>query len=72
MTTTNRVGSDEILTVEELMAVGPFGKRTIYRAVREGRLRAARINARGDMRFRREWVRDWLESCASGGVSAAA
>lgn len=33
--------------------------QTVYRAVRAGRLRAARVGNR--LRFRPEWVSQWLE-----------
>ena len=37
------------------------GPRPLYRAAREGRLRAVRINDRGDLRTTREWLAEYIE-----------
>jgi hypothetical protein len=37
------------------------GPKEIYRAVRVGRLRAVRLNRRGDIRTLREWVDEWMD-----------
>ena len=37
------------------------GPRPLYRAAKEGRLRAVRINARGDLRTTREWLAEYIE-----------
>ncbi len=58
------------LTVEEARVRARCGRRAIYRAVERGRLRGARINERGDLRFLAEWVDAWLES-TSGAVAVA-
>ena len=49
------------LTVPEVAAEIRGGKRSIYRAINRGELRATKINERGDLRIYRAWVRDWLE-----------
>ena len=36
------------------------GRRTIYRAVEEGRLRAVRLGGRRRLRLRRAWIEEWL------------
>ena len=38
------------------------GCKTIYQAVKQKKLRAARANRRGDLRFRTAWIDDWLEA----------
>jgi excisionase family DNA binding protein len=39
-------------------------RRSVYRAIRAGQLRAARINGRGDLRVSREWLDDWMRDRA--------
>jgi excisionase family DNA binding protein len=38
--------------------------RTIYAEVRAGRLRAARVGGRRDLRFRAAWIDEWLDASA--------
>lgn len=53
------------LTTAEVAERVQVGVKVIYRAVRRGKLRAARIDGRGDWRFKAEWVDAWVESCAT-------
>ena len=48
------------LTVREAAARARCGPKTIYREVCAGRLRAARIGGRRELRLLPEWVDDWL------------
>lgn len=63
--------STEILTVADVAARAHVGRRSVYLAVRDGKLRAARVDGRGTMRFTPEWVNAWLNTCAGVEVSAA-
>jgi excisionase family DNA binding protein len=48
------------LTVSEAADRARCGVKTIYREVRAGRLRAARIGGRRELRLLAEWVDAWL------------
>jgi excisionase family DNA binding protein len=52
------------LTVEGVASHVQCGPKVVYRAVKNGKLRAARIDGRGDLRFKLEWVDAWVESLA--------
>jgi len=49
------------LTVPQAAARAQCGRKSIYDAVKAGRLRAARVGIRA-LRFRPEWVDAWLEA----------
>ena len=48
------------LTVSEAAQRARCGPKLIYREVRAGRLQAARIGGRRELRFRAEWIDQWL------------
>jgi excisionase family DNA binding protein len=50
----------EWLKVREAADRARCGPKTIYRAVRSGQLRAARIGGRRELRFLDSWVDAWL------------
>jgi excisionase family DNA binding protein len=52
------------LTVREAAARARVGPKVIYAAARGGRLRAARVDGRRSLRFRTEWIDEFLESTA--------
>ena len=52
------------LDVAQAAARARVSRRTIYTEVRTGRLKAARIGGRRELRFRIEWIDAWLESAA--------
>jgi excisionase family DNA binding protein len=52
------------LTVTQAAQRMQCGRRLVYREVRAGRLRAARIGNRRDIRLLAEWVDTFLEESA--------
>lgn len=53
------------LTVREAAARARVGPKCIYGEVKAGRLRAARIGGRRDLRFLAEWIDLWLEATST-------
>lgn len=53
------------LTAQEAAARALVGVNLIYREVAAGRLRAARVGGRRDLRFRTEWIDQWLDATAT-------
>lgn len=53
------------LTTTEAAKIVKVSTRVIYHAVKRGKLRAAKIDGRGDLRFRRQWIDEWVESCTT-------
>jgi excisionase family DNA binding protein len=52
------------LTVREAADRARCGPKVIYRAVRTGHLRAAKIGGRAELRFRPDWIDGWLDALA--------
>jgi excisionase family DNA binding protein len=50
------------LVTSEAAARARVGPKTIFREVRAGRLKAARVGGRRELRFRASWVDAWLEA----------
>ena len=48
------------LTVREAAARARCGVKLIYREVTGKRLQAARVGGRRELRFRADWIDDWL------------
>ena len=48
------------LRVSEAAAYAKVGPKLLYREIRAGRLRAAVVGGRRDLRLRREFVDEWL------------
>lgn len=48
------------LTIAEACTVAKVGQKTLYREVKAGRLRAARIGGRRDIRIHVDWITAWL------------
>jgi excisionase family DNA binding protein len=52
-------------TVKEAAQRAKTGARLIYREVKAGRLKAARVGGRRELRLRDEWIDRWLEETAT-------
>jgi excisionase family DNA binding protein len=52
------------LTAGEAADYVRCGSKIVYREVGAGRMRAARVGGRRELRFRREWLDEWLERTA--------
>jgi excisionase family DNA binding protein len=53
------------MTVREAARYVRCGPKVLYREIRAGRLRAARIGGRRELRIRSEWLDSWLEQKAN-------
>ena len=53
------------LTVRGAARRAQVGRRIIYREVAAGRLKAARVSARRDLRIHAEWLDAWLAASAT-------
>jgi excisionase family DNA binding protein len=53
------------LTVDQARQIAECGAKLLYREIRAGRFRAARIGNRRDLRIHRTWVDEWLEASAA-------
>lgn len=60
----NSIDPEGVYSPRELARVMGTGTQSVYRPIREGRLRAARLNARGDLRIIGAWALSYLETCA--------
>jgi excisionase family DNA binding protein len=54
------------LTVHDAALRARCGDKLIYREVAAGRLRGVRVGGRKSLRFRAEWIDEWLEAGGSG------
>jgi excisionase family DNA binding protein len=55
------------LTVHEAADRAKCGIKTIYREVKSGRLRAAKVGGRRELRLLAAWVDEWLIASVSAG-----
>ena len=53
------------LTVKGAAERARCGVKTIYREVSAGRLRAARVGGRRELRIRPEWIDEWLQKATT-------
>lgn len=51
-------------TVKEVCQRVKFGRQVVYREIKAGRLRAARIGGRGAVRVHDDWIDEWLIASA--------
>lgn len=52
-------------TVDEAASYLRAGRRLVYAEVSRGRLKAARVSARGQLRFHRSWLDAYLDACVT-------
>ena len=53
------------LTVGQAAARAQVGRRIIYSEVQAGRLKAARVGGRRELRLRPAWIDRWLDESAN-------
>lgn len=63
-----RIVPDITYSVGEVAKLLGSGRRPVYKAVRDGELRAAQINDRGDLRILGQWVLDFVDEKAANGI----
>jgi excisionase family DNA binding protein len=56
--------ADDWLTVKQAREIVQCGEKLLYREIRAGRLRAARLGGRRDLRVHRTWIHEWLLACS--------
>lgn len=54
---------ETMLTVDEVAAIFNVSPRTVLRLIDSGEIQALRVGRQ--WRFRKEWVRDWIEQHTS-------
>lgn len=59
--TETRVAESRWWSARRAAAYIGAGPKEIYKAVRNGKLKAVRLNGRGDIRTTREWIDAWME-----------
>jgi excisionase family DNA binding protein len=59
------MSSEQWLTVGEAAKHAKCGTRSIYLAVRQGKLRAARLGGRRELRLLASWIDAWLLSTST-------
>lgn len=57
--------SSDWLTVKQVCTIAQCGTKLLYREIKAGRLRAAIIGGRRDLRIHRSWIDEWLTRCAT-------
>lgn len=60
-----RIDPDALYRPRELARLTGTGPQTWYRPIRDGRLRASKLNDRGDLVLRGAWIIAYLESLAN-------
>lgn len=48
------------LKIAEVRPIAKCSAKLLYREIKAGRLRSARIGARRDIRVHRDWIDEWL------------
>ena len=53
------------ITVKEAARYAKCGTKSIYLGVTSGKLQAARLGGRRELRFLREWIDEWLRATST-------
>ena len=53
------------LTVKQARTITQCGAKVLYNEIKAGRLRAARIGLRRDIRIHKDWIAEWLVNCSA-------
>ena len=56
------------LTAQEAAARARVGVSVVYREVKAGRLKAARVGGRRDLRFRECYIDEWLDTTVTPNI----
>lgn len=64
-------GTEKLLTTHEAAAYAHVSEKTIRRAIDAKALRHARLGEGAGIRFRLEWIDEWIDSRAAGPVALA-
>jgi excisionase family DNA binding protein len=57
-------GTSPWLNIAESCAYARVGRKVVYRAIADGRLRAAHVDGRRKLIIHRDWLDGWLASAA--------
>jgi excisionase family DNA binding protein len=52
------------LTITDACKYARIGRKVLYRAIEDGRCRAAHVDGRRKLLLKAEWIDSWLESTA--------
>jgi excisionase family DNA binding protein len=52
------------LNIDEACAYARVGRKILYRAIAEGRCRAAHVDGRRKLVIHRDWISAWLDAAA--------
>lgn len=64
-TANSRNNESDWFTPDTAAREAHVGRSMVYREVRAGRLKAARVGGRQELRIHRAWLMAWLESLAA-------
>lgn len=65
MNSAQSIAETDWRTVKQACKIAQCGPKQLYREIAAGRLRAARIGGRRDLRIHKRWIDEWLETAAT-------